>query len=145
MILEIFSVYEKDGNKIEKGKEINFENNSIFEGEFSNGEKLKGIIRIYNELKIEENVEKNANVLILESEFKNGEIEGKGKEYNPRGQLIFEGEYLKGEKNGNGIEYFKGNIIFEGEYKNNKRWNGKGKICNYDKILKKEIIFERNL
>ena len=38
-VVEIYSIYEEDGNKIEKGKEINFENNSIFEGDFSNGEK----------------------------------------------------------------------------------------------------------
>ena len=47
-----------------------------------------------------------------------------------------------GERNGNGKEYSKGKIIFEGEYKGNKRWNGKGKICKYDKNLERDIIIE---
>jgi len=41
---------------------------------------------------------------------------------------MFEGEYKNGEKNGKGKEYNdNGKLKFEGEYKNGKRWNGKGK------------------
>ena len=40
--------------------------------------------------------------------------------------MIFEGEYLNGVKNGKGKEYDdKGNIIFDGEYLNGKKWKGK--------------------
>ena len=41
--------------------------------------------------------------------------------------LIFEGEYKYGERNGKGKEYNRnGNVIYIGEYLNGKRWNGKG-------------------
>ena len=55
----------------------------------------------------------------FEGEYLNGNINGKGKEYNLFGNLIFEGEYLNGKKNGNGKEYDyeEHYIIFEGEYK----------------------------
>jgi len=50
-------------------------------------------------------------------ELKNN-INGKGKEYDDYdGKLIFESEYLNGEKNGKGKEYYaNGNLKFEGEY-----------------------------
>ena len=38
------------------------------------------------------------NKLEFEGEYLNGEINGKGKEYNYDGKLRFEGEYLNGEK-----------------------------------------------
>ena len=42
------------------------------------------------------------------------------------GFLIYEGIYLNGERNGKGKDYeIKGNIIFEGEYSNGKKWEGK--------------------
>ena len=90
------------------------------------------------------------NLLIYEGEFKNGERNGKGKEYDKNGKLKFEGEYLNGKRNGKGKEYntgikfkLKNNkdknkdikeleeikddiLLFEGEYLNGKR-NGKGK------------------
>ena len=97
--------------------------------------------------------------LIFESEFKNGEINGKGKEYNDIGELIFKGEYLygkrsKGKEYKNNIIIFDGNylngekskgkeynyledLIFEGEFKNNKRWKGKGK-----EYLEGGLVFE---
>ena len=40
------------------------------------------------------------------------------------GFLIYEGEFLHGERNGKGKEYdSKGNIEFEGEFFNGKKWN----------------------
>ena len=44
------------------------------------------------------NYEENLN--IFEGEFLNGEKNGKGKEYNEKGNLIFEGEYLRDKRNG---------------------------------------------
>ena len=38
------------------------------------------------------------NHLTLEVKYKNGEANGKGKEYEYDGKLIFESEYLNGEK-----------------------------------------------
>ena len=47
------------------------------------------------------------------------------------GKLIYEGEYKNGEKNGKGKEYYdNGKLLYEGEYLNGKRWKGKG--YNYD-------------
>ena len=87
---------------------------------------MNGIIKIYNKLSIDENEKNNFNILIFESEFKNGEINGGGKEYNNYGELIFIGEYSRGKKM-KGKEYKYNKLLFEGEYKNGKRWNGKGK------------------
>ncbi len=51
--------------------------------------------------------------LIFEGEYKNGQRNGEGKEYNWNGELMFEGEYL----NGKGKEYYLNDILkFEGEY-----------------------------
>ena len=65
------------------------------------------------------------------------ETDGKGKEYNYKGEFEFEGEYLNGERNGNGKEYDDDELKFEGEYLNGKR-NGKGKEYDYDGSLKFE-------
>ena len=40
------------------------------------------------------------DILIFEGEYKNGERNGKGKEYDCFGYLIYEGEYLNGKKMG---------------------------------------------
>ena len=62
------------------------------------------------------------NILIFEGEYLNGKRNGKGKEYYFNGKLEFEGEYLKGERNGKGKEYdYEGNLEFEGEYLNGER------------------------
>ena len=52
---------------------------------------------------------------------------GKGKEYNNKGELIYEGEDKNGLKwKGKGKEYNdKDKLIFEGEYLNGQKWNGK--------------------
>ena len=57
-------------------------------------------------------------------EIKNGK--GFVKEFNDK-VLVFEGEYKHGERNGIGKEYNRtGNVIYQGEYLNGKRWTGKG-------------------
>ena len=55
------------------------------------------------------------------------ESENKIKEYNDKNdKLIYKGNFSKGNKNGKGKEFdYKGNLIFEGDYFNGKRWNGK--------------------
>jgi len=69
--------------------------------------------------------------LKFEGEYLNGKRNGKGKDYNYFGKLEFEGEYLNGERNGKGKEYNdNGKLEFEGEYLNGER-NGKGKKYNY--------------
>ena len=76
----------------------------------------------------------------------------KGKEYNSfTDEVIFEGEYKNGERNGKGKEYDKfGKLIFEGEWKSGKRWNvnndfgkklqeGKGVLYEYSEC--KQILY----
>ena len=140
--------YEGDyfnGKKNGKGKEY-FEGRLVFEGEYSSDKKYNG--KGYDEKGniIYELKNGNGNVseydvdceylvkakyyLKFESEYLNGERNGKGKEYGYNSyndRLIFEGEYLNGKKNGKGKEYYWNNILkFEGEYLKGKKWNGKG-------------------
>ena len=67
------------------------------------------------------------DILIFEGEYSNGERNGKGKEYMNY-ELIYKGEYFKGKRwNGKGKEFDnKGNLTFEGEHINGEK-NGKGK------------------
>jgi len=106
-----YIVYEEIG----KGKEYNWNDELLFEGEYLNGKR-------WNEKRY---VLNNNITYILK--------EGKGyfKEYNNEGELRFKGEYLNGDKNGKGKEYNRnGDKIFEGEYLNGKKWNGKGYDAN---------------
>ena len=61
----------------------------------------------------------------MEGEYENGLKNGKGKAYNDNDSLIFEGEYKNDERwNGKGKEYSFRKLIYDGEYKNGKKWNG---------------------
>ena len=96
----------------------------VFEGEFSNGHK-NGKGKEYDNGR-----------LIFEGEYINGEKKGKGKEYYDNDKLKFEGEYRYGIRNGKGKEYYKnGELKFEGEYHYGKMHEGK----LYDIKLKKII------
>ena len=96
----------------------------VFEGEFSNGRK-NGKGKEYDNGR-----------LIFEGEYINGEKKGKGKEYYDNDKLKFEGEYRYGIRNGKGKEYYKnGELKFEGEYHYGKMNEGK----LYDIKLKKII------
>ena len=80
--------------------------------------------------------------LIFEGEYKKGERNGKGKEYDCiNGKLKYECEYLNGKKNGKGKEYLdNGQLKFEGEYINDKEWIGTGYNKNGNIIYKLIII-----
>ena len=99
-----------NGKRHGLGKEYSKDGELIFEGEYINGKYFNG---------------KGFN--IMECDVKGGK--GKVKLYyqiNPK-LLKFEGEIINGEINGKGTEYDTNrNIIFIGEYKNGKKWNGKG-------------------
>ena len=107
------------------GKEYDFMDNLLFEGEYSNGEKNgKG----------KEYYKWNKKIL-FEGEYLKRKRNGKGKEYSDTGNLKFESEYLNGERNGKWKEYYdKDNLEFEGEYLNGKR-NGFGKLYSYGNKL----------
>ena len=120
--------YNKDGQLILEGEYFNGKMNGKgleyykdgklkFEGEFKDGKRWNG--KGYN----------MSNKIIYE--LKNGE--GTVEEYDDNDNLMFKCEFKNGEKNGNGIEYNNGKFIFEGEYKNGKR-NGKGKEYDDDRL-----------
>ena len=126
-------VYEGDyenGLRNGKGKEINFNHNELFEGEFYNGQRWNGKLKKYEEIGIEDR-------LLFEGDVMNGKLNGKGKEYT-YGKLKFEGEYLDNKKHGKGKEYdYDDTLEFEGEYKEGTKY-GKGKEYFNDGKLKFE-------
>ena len=72
-----------------------------------------------------------------EFEFQLIQGNGKGKEYNYLGDLIFEGEYKNGEREGIGKEFNNGVVIFEGKYKNGNREGDGKEFSKYG-----DLIFE---
>ena len=132
------------------GKEYNERGLLIFEGEYSNGEKIKGNIYEYystkNRIKFEGTYLNGKKFDGIGYDINNNIIytlnNGRGyvKEFNVYyDYLEYEGEYVNGEKNGKGKAFdHKGNIIFEGEYKNDHRWNGKLFEFDYKEIKRFE-------
>ena len=111
-----------NGERNGKGKEFDYNENLVFEGEYSNGKKWNG-----------KGYGKNGDIIY---ELKNGK--GFVKEYYYfSDKLYYKGGYLNGEKNGKSKNYYNNTIIFEGEYFNGKR-NGKGKEYDFNGNL----IFE---
>ena len=84
-------------------------------------------------------------ILKFEGEYLNGNRNGKGKEYDEKGNLIFEGEYINGKRNGMGKKYYTNYknyeddemLSYEGEYLN-RNINDKGN--EYDE--NGNLIFE---
>ena len=73
--------------------------------------------------------------LKFEGFYKNGEKNGKGKEYED-GNMACEGEYKYGKAHGKGKVYDEdGNLIYEGEYTLGKRLIKKFQIKIYDRKL----------
>ena len=128
-------IYKLNNNN-SKGKEYDYNNNLIFEGEYLNG-KRNGKGKEYN----------YKGDLEFEGEYKN-DLKWTGKGYDQMNNIIYEikdgkglikkyhlymnklsyeAEYLNGKRFGKGKEYnVFGILIFEGEYLFGKR-NGKGK------------------
>ena len=149
----------KNGRKEGKGAEYYINGKIKFEGIYLNGEMWDGIgyekdsnnsFTINNGVGYIKKYDKYGH-LFFEGEYKNGEKNGKGKEYNDNiliyegefskgirvgygkgkeydsmtNQLIYEGNYFNGKREGVGKEFFNNMVIFEGEFKNDKRWKGK--------------------
>ena len=137
----LFEGEYKDGKKNKKGIDYYSSGKLQLEGEYLNGKKWNWkIIDGFNNNK--EYIIKNGNGylkefqrsrLLYEGDILNGELNGKGKEYDKDERILYEGEYKNGERNGKGKEYghFK-QLKFEGEYLKGKRWNGKGYIKEYN-------------
>ena len=141
-ILDIDLIYYKTfsqryfiGEKNGKGKEYDFDDNLIFEGDYLNGKRNGTGKEYYKDGKIK-----------FEGEYLNGKRHGKGKKYYNNSFLqIFEGEYFEGLKwNGKmkikficecemkegkasvKEEEYNKKLIYEGKYLNGKK-HGKGK------------------
>ena len=125
-------VYNKENQfKLSDGKiegyvvVYDYINHELFEGEYKNGEKYNGILKIYFD---------DINYLLKkEIEIKNGKLTGKGKEYYGNKRLKYEGNYLDGKFSGLGILYYEysGHINYNGEFKEGMK-HGEGK--EFDKI-----------
>ena len=146
-----YKKYKKNGIVLEYDNDDNL----IFEGEYSNGQR-NGKGKEYRA---------PFKKLLFEGEYKNGMRNGKGKEYYSEDKIKFEGEYLN-NKRWNGIIYDLKNkdityklesgkgfikiynsrgfyyLIYEGEYLNGMK-NGKGKIF-LDETLKFEGEFKND-
>ena len=124
------------GRRNGKGKEYYKNGQLLFIGEYLNGKKWNGNgfnKNGYWEFEIKEGKGKikeygfYSGKLVFEGEYRNGERNGKGKEYDYNNKIIFEGKYLDGRRNGKGKEYYSnGQLLFEGEYLNGKKWKGNG-------------------
>ena len=124
-----------NGKKNGKGKEFNSNGNIAFEGIYKNDKKWEGIgydnlKNIIYELKDGKGFVKGyyySGALAYESEYSNGEKNGKYKDYQEDGKLQSEGEYLNGKKTGKWKYYDEGKLSSEFEYLDGKK-SGKGKI-----------------
>ena len=144
--LQRFEEYKKNcGDELYK-EYIPETNELVYEGGYSDG-KWNGIGKKYCQGKLE-----------YLGDFVNNERNGRGEEYNKKGEIKFKGEYLNGKKwNGIGYDdygkeeyeliegkgevkeydFVKNYLRFDGEYLNGER-SGKGKEYNE----RKELIFE---
>ena len=130
----IFEGEYLNGEKNGKGKEYNCFNQIIFKGEYLNnkrwnGKGYDGLNKIVYEIKNGKGFIKEYhlnNKLSFEGQYRFGQKNGKGSEFDNFGKLEFSGEYLNGKRNGNGREYFKDGLLkFEGIYLNNFRLRGR--------------------
>ena len=146
--------YNKKKKKHGIGKEYDFDDNVVFDGEYLNGLKVRGIeYYILGTKKFEGNYKdgKRWNGILYDTDMQNKfELkEGNGyiKEFHENGCLSFEGEIKDGEKNGNGKIYDEcGHLLFEGNFKNGIK-NGLGKIYNQngDLIFDGEIENDKQM
>ena len=127
-----------------KGKEYDDNGYLIFEGEYLKGRKWNGKgydihNNIINEIKDGKGYIKNYSIkdihLEFEGEYLNGEINGKGKEYDNLGNIIYEGEYLNGKR-------WNGTIYNKKDYKKYIIQNGKGFINEYNR--EEKLSYESN-
>ena len=128
----IFEGYYLNGKRNGKGKEY-YDNELIFEGEYIDGNKIKGKQYLTQEdlfvtkycivnkrtKKLKSRLKQTIETYIIQKE-KEKEIK---KIYDEN--LFFEGEYCGGLRNGNGKEFFNGILVFEGHYFNGNRLENK--------------------
>ena len=73
---------------------------------------------------------------VYKGNYKNGEMEGDGKEYSWDGILIYDGSFKSGEYSGKGILYYDdGKKRYEGSFKGGE-YNGKGTLYDEDGSVK---------
>ena len=147
----VFEGEYSNGEKNGKGTLYNGYSTKIFDGEFLNGKTWTGKgydadSNVVLELKDGKGFMKKFNeekILIIDSEYLNGELNGKTKLYNGEGKLVFEGEYRTGKKTGKIKEYdYKGKLKFDGEYLYGHKRNGK--VYNNGILeFEGELLFDR--
>ena len=137
--------FNEENEKNGIGKEYDFDDNIVFEGEYQNGIRKNGIeYYIFGTKKYEGDYKdgKRWNGFLYDRnmehkyEIKSGN--GYIKEFHENGCISFEGDINNGEKTGKGKIYDEwGHLIFEGHLDNGIK-NGNGKDYDYSG----ELIFE---
>ena len=101
----IQELINKGHDKKDFSEDINYESyitNLLFIGEHIDDKSIKDRINRNGK-----GMEYHENKSTFEGEYKDGKrINGKGKIYNNKGNLIFDGDYINGKRNGKGIEYY---------------------------------------
>ena len=148
----------KEGHdKKDLSEEINYETyitNLLFVGEYIDDNSVKD-----KRNRNGKGYEYHDNKFVFEGEYQNGEIvNGKGKLFDYKGNMIFNGEYINGKRNGLVYEYYDNaetktkydtNISqerisllkYEGKYIGDEK-NGVGKEYQYDENTQAITIFE---
>jgi len=137
--------YNEEYKKNGFGKEYDFDDNIVFEGEYINGIRKKGVEYYIIGTKKYEGEYKNGkrwNGILYDTNMEHQYMLkfGKGyiKEFHENGCISFEGDINNGVKTGKGKIYDEwGHLIFEG-YLDNGIKNGIGKLYNFSG----DLIFE---
>ena len=150
----IQELINKGHNKKDFSEDINYESyitNLLYIGEHIDDKSIKDRINRNGK-----GMEYHENKSTFEGEYKDGKrINGKGKIYNNKGNLIFDGDYINGKRNGTVIEYYEdieeneenintdSNLLikYEGKYIDDQK-NGEGIEYQYDDKNQEETIFE---
>ena len=141
-------------DKKDFSEDINYESyitNLLFIGEHLDDKSIKNKINRNGK-----GIEYHENKSTFEGEYKDGKrINGKGKIFNNKGNLIFDGDYINGKRNGTVIEYYEeieedeenvntdSNLLikYEGKYIDDQK-NGEGIEYQYNDKNQEETVFE---
>ena len=154
--LEFIQKLIKEGHdKKDLSQEINYETyitDLLFVGEYIDDNAVKD-----KRNRNGKGFEYHDNKFVFEGEYKNGIIvNGKGKIYDNKGNIIFNGEYINGKRNGHVYEYYDSTetkfdtnissekislLKYEGKYIDDEK-NGLGKEYSYDESTQIITSFE---
>ena len=131
-LIKIFSGEYSNGERV-KGREYNYDEKLVYEGEYLN-DKKNGKGKTYDE----------NGKLKYDGEYLNGIKNGKGIEYYREPDIKYVCEYKNGKKHGKGKEYSYNYNFIEEYYNNESNLLFEGEYMNDYKIKEKNIIEMEN-